>query len=200
MTDQDRIRLAELEAANARAGRDHAELQRDAVADVAVNEAVNRAVAENVASDARARATQAESRERTMATSAGLARQDASYERAAASNATFSATLIGIVAVALVLAVVGYFAWWQPNHAVSASTNTFIRTDKTTEKSAPASTVIVKQPDVNVKVVVPASTPPTEDKPAAADTPSADADHSAAPATDGDNAKTPETKPGTDNP
>src|SRR5688572_13280152 len=110
MTEQDKRRLAEMEAAQARAGQSNAEFERDVVATVAVNEAVHRAVAEDATTDAKLRANQAESRERSMATSASLSRQDASNERAAASNAIFSATLIGVVAVCLVL-VIGYFAW-----------------------------------------------------------------------------------------
>src|SRR5947207_2715211 len=133
MNEQEKRQLAELETAQARSEQNAAEIQRDMVAGVAVNEAIHRAVAEDATSEAKMRASQAESRERSMATTAGIARQDANNERAAASKATFSATLITISAVTIVL-VIGYFAWWQPSHRADASTNTFIRTDKTTEK------------------------------------------------------------------
>src|SRR5205085_6789871 len=112
MTEQEKRRLAELETAAAQAGRSAAELQRDTIAGVAVNESVQRAAAENAASEARMRANQAESRERTMATSAGLARQDATIERAAASNATFTTVIMSVLGVTVVLALIGYFAWW----------------------------------------------------------------------------------------
>src|SRR5687768_13571234 len=158
MNEQEKRRLAEMETAQARAGQSAAEFERDVVAGVAVNEAVHRAAAEDATTDAKMRANQAESRERSMATSASLSRQDASNERAAASNATFSATLIGVVAIAIVL-VVGYFAWWAPGQRTDASTNTFIRTDKTTQTTAPPPNVFVEQPNVNVKVVVPESNP-----------------------------------------
>jgi hypothetical protein len=162
MNEQDKIRLADLETAQARVGQDKAEFQRDVVATVAVHEAAKRADAQDAAAEANIRATVAESRERTMATSAGLARQDARFERAAASNSASTATMIGVIAVALVLAVVGYFAWWQPNHSANASTNTFVRTEKVTEKPGAPSTVIVNPPDVNVKVNVPSANPPAE--------------------------------------
>jgi len=204
MNEQDSRRLADLEAAQARAGQDEAEFQRDVVAGVAVNEALHRAAAEDATSQANMRATVAESRERSMATSAGLARQDARYERTAASNATFSATLIGVFAVAIVLAVIGYFAWWQPNHPAVAASNTFIRTDKTTEKTvtAPTSqppTVIVTPPTVNVNV--PESKPDAESKTPASD-PSTGASSEKTPDTssNSDNPKSPESKPGTDKP
>jgi len=205
MNEQDSRRLADLEAAQARAGQDKAEFQRDVVAGVAVNEALNRVAAEDATSQANMRATVAESRERSMATSAGLARQDARYERTSASNATFSATLIGVFAVAIVAAVIGYFAWWQPNHpVVVAGSNTFIRTDKTTETTVPAPTsqpptVIVTPPTVNVNV--PESKPEAESKTPAND-PSTGTSSEKTPDTssNSDNPKSPETKSGTDNP
>src|SRR5436305_6043594 len=64
MTDEEKRRLAELETAQARAGKSAAELQRDVVAGIAVNESVHRAAAETAASEAKMRAAQAESRER----------------------------------------------------------------------------------------------------------------------------------------
>lgn len=200
MTEQEKRRIAELETDQARAGRNAAELQRDVIAGVAVTESVHRAVAEDAASEAKTRAAQAESRERTMATSASLARQDATYERAAASNASFSATLITIVAVTIVLAVIGYFAWWQPNHQVDASTNTFIRTDKTTEKSSPTPNVIVKQPNVNVKVVVPESKPKPDEQTPSEIPPESDKGDGTGHPSDSDTGKTPDTRSGTDNP
>src|SRR5688572_16633277 len=162
--------MAEMETAQARAGQSAAEFERDVVATVAINEAVHRAVAEDATTDAKMRANQAESRERSMATSASLSRQDASNERAAASNAIFSATLIGVVAVCLVL-VIGYFAGWAPGQRTNASTSTFIRTHKTTETTATPPNVIVEQPNVNVKVVVPESNPQPEEKASPTETP-----------------------------
>ena len=197
MNEQEKRRLAELETARARAGQNAAEIERDVIATVAVNEAIHRAAAEGAASEAAMRANHAELRERSMA-SASLSRQYAISERAAASNATLSTTLIAVVAVSLLLAI-GYFAWWQPAHRTEASTNTFIRTDKTTEKAAAPPSVIVEQPDVNVKVVVPPAIPPLEVKAPLAETPAVtDSEQAPVVSSDGDSAKALENKP--DNP
>src|SRR5436309_11406033 len=114
MDEQDQRRIAEMEAAHESARRNMAENERDIAANVAMNEAANRQVAEDTAFASTVRAEQAESQARVMADSANRARVHAADERAAASNASFAATLVTILLIAVVLCVIGYFAWWQP--------------------------------------------------------------------------------------
>ncbi|HLJ55064.1 MAG TPA: hypothetical protein VKT77_08475 [Chthonomonadaceae bacterium] len=137
-----------------------------------------------------------------MATSAGLARQDATMERAAASNATFAATMITVLGVTIAVALVVYFAWWQPAHRTDVSTNTLIRTDKTIEKTSAPQTVVVKPDNVNVRVTVPESKPKPAESPKPDETPPAESqpapDKTDPPSTDGD--KAPESKNAPDNP
>ncbi len=168
MSEERDRRLAELDAARAEAGESQALLERDVVAGIALNEAAGRAVAENAAVESSIRANSAEAQTRAVAASASLAQQEASHERAAASNASFGAILMAVL-LAGALVVLGYFLWWQPSRSEGTNT-TIIRTDRNTTVAAPAPapapnpnlTINVKPPDVNVQVAAPpapASTP-----------------------------------------
>jgi hypothetical protein len=153
MSSIDSERIAALQAERAQLGQAAAEVERDVATSVAINEAARRTSAENAAANERIRADMAESAARSSSATAHAAYEDARDERATAGNATVVATLAVLVALALI-AVVGYFAWWQPAHTIDTPTNTIIehtvKTSPPSQSSAP--TINVSPPRVNVNI------------------------------------------------
>src|SRR6185436_4922041 len=103
MNEQDRTRIANLETDLARAERNTAENQRDAIAGVAVNEAANRKIAQADAVDARISANQNAVAAQEMATERNLMHGNLAAERHASANNAFGFYLMTAVVLMMLL-------------------------------------------------------------------------------------------------
>ena len=172
MTEQEKIRLAELEVAQARAGQSKAELERDVIANAAVSgiRATNNSVVE-----ASMRANQAESQARSMATAASLARGEAASERASASNATFTAAISVILVIGLLAAIGGYYLWYVPSQPVVVVSpqkpDITINTPASSQATQPPPNININNRVINPVQATPKSKPEPKSKPDPTDTP-----------------------------
>ncbi len=175
MTQQDKNRLAQLELAQARTEQSKAEFERDRVVNAAVNGAVREANSDAVM-EANMRARQSEAQAGYMATSAAVARGEASSERTDASNANFTTVMVIIFAVGIVLAFGIYFFWYVPNQSVvvikpQQPNNVTINTPSNTPPAQPPANITIDNRANNPAPATSSHKPDTTENPKPMETP-----------------------------
>jgi hypothetical protein len=126
MNEQDRTRIAELQAGQAIVERNVAEHERDVIAGVALNEAANREVAQADAVDARISANQNAVAAQEMATERNLMHGNLAAERHASANNAFGFYLMTAVVLMMLLGGGIYFYFQKRDAANAAPPNSTI--------------------------------------------------------------------------
>jgi cobalamin biosynthesis Mg chelatase CobN len=120
MNDQDKAQTAELEASQARAEQNAAELQRHAIAGAALTEAANREVAQANAIDARMTA------DREAVAAKRIENERAAERRTSAKNRLALYVMTGLVVV--ILLVGGIYFHFNSQNAVKSDSNVGMNT------------------------------------------------------------------------